>query len=172
MRFKRYHSYILDGLSGAVLVSVVLWGITILLLLDGQPVGWTEKDYILTLLLFALSPLYIWWMMFSYVRYMARIDGGHFKDEIEMNSDGIRLHSRKTGDVFMTWENVVEILDVNHGRSPFEIVVRGTNAEINFFGNLKARRYLKRRTGLKIKKAPSDWRERTDWRKKYDADKM
>ena len=172
MKFKKYHSYVLDGLFGIVLASVICWGLLILDLLDGQPAAGTEKDRILFILICALAPFSLCRTVFFYVRSGTSRDGGHILDEIEMDSEGIRLQSRKTGDVFMTWENVVEILDVSSYMTPFEIIVRGTNAEINFFGNFKARRYIKRRIGLKIKKAPSNWRERTDWRKKYDADKM
>ena len=172
MKFKKYYLYILNGLFGIGLVSVTSCGLPILILLDGQPVAGTEKEKVLFILIYALASFSFCRMVFSYVRSGPREDGGHILDEIVMDSEGIRLHSRKTGDVFMTWENVVEILDVYHGRSPFEIVVRGTNGEINFYGNLKAKRYIKRKIGLKIKKAPSNWRERTDWRKKYDTNWM
>ena len=172
MKFKRYYGYIHTVVFSAGFVSVVSWGLLILILLGDQPVDVTEKENILFLLIFVLGPFFCSGTMLFYIQSGVQEDGGHFKDEIEMNSEGIRLHGRKTGDVFLAWENVVELLIIRRMHTPFEIVVRGTNAEINFFGNYKARRYIKRRIGLKIKKAPSNWRERTDWRKKYDADKM
>ena len=93
-------------------------------------------------------------------------------DEIEMNSEGIRLYGRKTEDVFLPWDNVVEILEIRRYMVPFEIVVRGTDGEINFFGHVMAEVYLNRKTGIKTMQAPRDWRERTDWRNKYDTNKM
>ena len=89
-----------------------------------------------------------------------------------MDSEGISLRSRKAGDMFLPWENVFEILEIRRARIPFEIIVRGIDGDINFFGNAIARRYIKKKIGFKIQKAPGNWRERTDWRNKYDTNKM
>lgn len=166
MKFKRYHGFIQIGVFATGLVSVISWGLLIWILFGNLSNDGTEKNKILVLLFLAFAPLYGSWSMFSYVRSMAREHGGYFMDEIEMNSEGIRLYGRKTEEVFLPWDNVVEILEIRRFRTPFEIVVRGTDGEINFFGNVMAESYLNRKTGLKTKQVPANWRERTDWRNK------
>lgn len=151
MKFKKYHGYIHAAMFSAALIIVLSLVSLVLSLFDGVSVKETVTDEILFPVLCILASTLCAGTMFFYVSAGTRKDGGHFKDEIEMNDEGIRLRSRKTEDVFIAWENVVEILDVRSYMAPMETVVRGSNAEINFFGKLRARAYLKRKTGLKKK---------------------
>ena len=166
MKFKRYHGFIQTGLFTSGLFSVITWLMLVWVLFGNLSNHGTEKDKILVLLFLAFAPLICLWIFMDYVRSTARRYGGHFMDEIEINHEGIGVYSQKAGDLFLPWENVYEVLKVRHFRAPFEILVRGINGEINFFGNGKAEKYIVKQLGIKTKQAPSDWKKRTDWRSK------
>lgn len=171
MRFKRYHDFIQTGKFGVVLSTVLFAGVGIYFiagLLRGS-IAAPEKlgDIAFLCCFFCGSPLLLIWISISHVRSMVKQCGGHIEDEVEMDRESIRLYSQNEGNKVLPWKDVFEVLEVSHGRLGYEIVVRGnSNEEISFWNFNAAWAFLYEKLRINIKRAPSDWRNRSSWRYK------
>lgn len=163
MKFKRYHQFIQAGVFVAVFEALIIWTVMIGIYRSHVSIVGTKIQQILELLFFIFAP-FIQPGIFLHGSMLGR--DGHISDVIEINHKGVRLYSKKGKNLFLPWEYVYEIIEVNHPRGPNEMIVRGINGEIDFCGPAKVKKYLTEKIGVKLKQAPSDWRRRTDWREK------